>query len=196
MSKGSEAQRFRNAVRLTAASEARTVAATGPCRLAPQGHYPEEVHLAFPSSRRSIPRPPRLGFVLAVGQHAFVNSTGSPARPVELGDESGKLLSGEYLIDGVEVEVLAWRPRGPSDTRYRVRGPDGADGWVPAGNLRRSFVPPPSPASPTAAQAAVPADSNGRPFGQRSHTGLHSPPPLTSPAPSAANGGRRFGKRF
>jgi len=137
-----------------------------------------------------------LAFVLAVGQRVFVNSTGSPARPVALGDESGTLLSGEHLIDGVEVEVLAWRPRGASDTRYRVRAPDGVDGWIPAGNLRKSLVAPPPPASPTSAQAAVPAEGNARPFGQRSHVGLNSPPPLSSPAKSAAGGGRRFGKHF
>jgi hypothetical protein len=152
--------------------------------------------LAFPSSRRSIPRPPRLAFVLAVGQHVFVNSPGSPPRPVALGDESGTLLSGEHLIDGVEVEVLAWRPRGASDTRYRVRANSGIDGWLPAGNLRKSLVPLPPPASPMPAQAAVPADKNGRPFGRRSHVEMQSPPPLTPPARSAAKGGRRFGEHF
>lgn len=151
--------------------------------------------MAFPSSRRSLPRPPRLGVVLAVGQHVFVNSTDSPPRPVALGDESGKLLSGEHLIDGVEVEVLAWRPRGASDTRYRVRGPSGSDGWLPAGNLRKSLVAPPL-ASPTPDQLSVPTKNDVRPFGQRSHAGLHSLPPRTSPPPSVANGGRRFGKRF
>ena len=135
--------------------------------------------MAFPSSRRSIPRQPRLAVVLAVGQHVFVNSTCSPPRPVELGDESGKLLSGECLIDGVEVEVLAWRPRGAADTRYRVRAPDGADGWLPAGNLRKALVAPPPPASPTSAAAQVPSDRDARPFGQRSHV---------------AFGGRPFGK--
>lgn len=152
--------------------------------------------MAFPSSRRSIPRPPRLAFVLAIGQHVFVNSIGTPPRPVALGDETGALLSGEHLIDGVEVEVLAWRPRGASDTRYRVRAPNGADGWLFAGNLRKSLVPPPPPPSPMSAQSAVPSESNSRPFGQRSHVGLHSPPPLVPPAASAANGERRFGKRF
>jgi len=128
--------------------------------------------LAFPSSRRSLPRPPRLAFVLAIGQHVFINSTGVPSQPVALGDESGKLLSGDSLIDGIEVEVLAWRPRGASDTRYRVRASDGVDGWVPAGNLRRSLVAPPPPASPASAQVQVPAERNSRPFGQRSHVGF------------------------
>jgi hypothetical protein len=151
--------------------------------------------LAFPSSsRRSLPRPPRLTVVLAVGQHVFINSLGMPPRPVALGDESGAILSGKYLNDGVEVEVVAWRPRGATDTRYRVRAGDGAVGWLAAGNLRRSLVPPPAPASPTPAQATVPAEANGRPFGQRSHVGMQSPRPLVAPAPSA-DGGRRFGAR-
>jgi hypothetical protein len=115
---------------------------------------------------------------LAVGQRVFVNSPDVPPRPVALGDESGSLFSGASLVDGVEVEVLAWRPRGPSDTRYRVRAADGADGWLAAGNLRRSLVPPPPPSSPTPAQTAVPARSS------------------EPPSPPAAARGRRFGERF
>ena len=151
--------------------------------------------MAFPSSRRSI-APPRLKIVLAIGQRVFVNSPDVPPRPVALGDESGKLFSGASLIDGVEVEVMAWRPRGPSDTRYRVRAADGADGWLAAGNLRKSLVPPPSPSSTTPAQMAVPAEGNGRPFGQRSHVGMQSPAPLSPPAASNPARGRRFGERF
>lgn len=154
--------------------------------------------MAFPSSRRSIPRPPRLAFVIAVGQHVFVNSIGSPSRPVALGNENGAVLSGLYLADGIEVEVVAWRPRGATDTRYRVRALDGADGWLPAGNLRKSLIAPPPPASPMSAQAAVPVESNGRPFGQRSHIEQRSTPAPLSPTPAkrAAGGGRRFGEHF
>lgn len=158
-------------------------------------HYPEEVFLAFPSSRRSVPRPPRLAIVLAVGQRVFVNSTDRPSRPVALGDESGKLLTGVRLIDGAEVEVLAWRPRGAVDTRYRVRALDGADGWLPAGNLRMALVPPAPPPAPAAAGQAVPAEGDARPFGRRSHVGLPSAP-RTSPASSVQGGGRRFGEHF
>ena len=128
--------------------------------------------MAFPSSsRRSLPRPPRLAVVLAVGQQVFVNSLGIPPRPVELGDESGAVLSGEYLSDGAEVEVIAWRPRGAADTRYRVRARDGAVGWVAAGNLRRSVVPPPPAASPPPTAATAPRGTStadeGRRFGAR-----------------------------
>jgi hypothetical protein len=100
--------------------------------------------------------------VLAVGRHVFVNVVGSPARPVPLGDESGARPSGRCLPDGVEVEVLAWRPRGPTDTRYRVRAADGSDGWLPAGNLRTSFVAPPPPAPPVAAPVVPPAGDDRR----------------------------------
>lgn len=152
--------------------------------------------MAFPSSRRTISRPPRLTLVLAVGQRVFVHSLDVPMRPVALGDESGKLFSGEHVTDGLEVEVMAWRPRGPSDTRYRVRTPNGIDGWLAAGNLRKSLVPPPPPASSTPAQMAVPAAGNGRPFGQRSHVQAHAPAPLSSPGSVAPSRGRRFGERF
>jgi hypothetical protein len=151
--------------------------------------------LAFPSSRRNISRPPRLTLVLAVGQRVFVHSLDSPTRPVALGDETG-ILSGEHVIDGLEVEVMAWRPRGPTDTRYRVRTPGGVDGWLAAGNLRKSRVAPPAPSSPASAQMAVPAAGNVRPFGQRSHVGTHAPATLSPPASASAARGRRFGERF
>jgi hypothetical protein len=152
--------------------------------------------VAFHSSRRSIAPPPRLTVVLAIGQRVFVNSTDVPPRPVALGDETGVLCSGACLIDGAEVEVLAWRPRGASDTRYRVRAADGVDGWLGAGNLRRTLAPPPAPSSPTPAQVAVPAEGDARPFGRRSHVATHSPAPLSSPATAEPSRGRRFGERF
>ena len=144
--------------------------------------------MAFTSSRRSI-APPRLKVVLAVGQRAFVNSHDVPPRPVALGNETGNLLSGACLVDGVEVEVVAWRPRGPSDTRYHVRAADGADGWLAAGNLRKSLVPPPPPSSPTPARMAVPVADDVRPFGQRSHVRMQSPAPL-SPTDRDGSGSR------
>lgn len=151
--------------------------------------------MAFPSSRRTLPRPPRLTLVLAVGQRVFVHSPDSPTRPVALGDETG-VLSGEHVIDGLEVEVMAWRPRGQTDTRYRVRTSDGVDGWLAAGNLRKSLVPPPPPSSPTSAQMGVPGARNVRPFGQRSHVETHAPAPLSPPSRVAPARGRRFGERF
>jgi len=127
-------------------------------------------------SRRAIPRPPPLSFIIAIGQHAFVHCRTGTAQSVVLGDASGKVMSSTSLADGVEVEVLAWRPRGPTDTRYRVRaiGGDRADGWLFAQSLRRTLIPPVEavaslPAPPDVARPArsAPADAVGRRFGQR-----------------------------
>jgi len=116
---------------------------------------------------------------------------------VALGDDTGKVLSGVCLADGIEVEVLAWRPRGARDTRYRVRAADGADGWLPADNLRTSLVPLPPPPTPTPAQVTVHAEGKGRPFGQRAHVEQRSPAPLAPARPTpAVGGGRRFGQHF
>jgi hypothetical protein len=53
------------------------------------------------------------------------------------------------VTDGLEVEVIAWRPRGAVETRYCVRvRSTGAEGWLPAANLRTVLVPLPAPALP------------------------------------------------
>jgi len=134
---------------------------------------------------------------MAIGQRVFVDSAGSRSGSVALADVSGKILSAVHLADGFEVEVVAWRPRGANETRYRVRAPDGVDGWLSAENLRKALVPAPrvEPSSP--ARATMVADPGGRPFGQRSHTEhLPSSAPL-GPAPARTvvdAGGRRFGQ--
>ena len=166
--------------------------------------------MAFnPSRNRPVPRPPaRSTPVMAVGQRVFVNTAGSHSGSVTLTDVSGKIASTVHLADGVEVEVIAWRPGGASDTRYRVREPRGADGWLPAENLRSmpARLPPPEP--PASAQARSVADAGGRPFGQRSQPERPLPAaplprpwlppaslPPTQPQP-VAGGGRRFGQHF
>jgi hypothetical protein len=103
---------------------------------------------------------------MAVGQRVFVNSARDRSKPVPLGDVSGKVLSTVHLADGIEVVVVAWRPGGPGDTRYRVRGPDGADGWLPAENLRSALVPPPPPEPPAPPEPRIAAAAVGRRFGQ------------------------------
>ena len=155
--------------------------------------------MAFFPYRRSVPRSPsRSTPVIAVGQRVFVDSAGNRSGSVVLADENGKVLSAVSLADGVEVEVVAWRPRGASDTRYRVRtSSGGADGWVPADNLRRALVSVPAPEPTTPGQATAVTDADGRRFGQRSHT--QRLPPSGSPAPAqpvsvADTGGRRFGQ--
>jgi hypothetical protein len=86
-----------------------------------------------------------------------------------LGDETGKVTSAQRVADGLEVEVIAWRPRGANETRYRVRVPStGADGWLPADNLRKLLVPLPASGS-IASDAPDPrTDDRGRRSGQHS----------------------------
>jgi hypothetical protein len=136
---------------------------------------------------------------MAVGRHVFVNSAGGRSGSVTLGDASGRIPSAVHLADGSEVEVVAWQPRGASDTRYRVRAPDGADGWLPAENLRTVLVPLPPPEPPTPAQATTAADAGRRRFGQGRETEQApvsvSPTPAL-PAPGVGAGGRRFGQHF
>ncbi len=132
---------------------------------------------------------------MAVGQRVFVNSGGNHPGTVALADESGKIVSAVELADGVEVEVVGWRPRGASDTRYRVRTSQGTDGWLPAGNLRKTLVPLPAPEAPAPGPVA---NGGGRRFGQ--HFEAERPvacgsltPAQTAPVVPA--NGRRFGQR-
>ena len=156
--------------------------------------------MAFNQSRRPVPRPPvRSTPVMAVGQHVFIHCAGNRSGSVTLADVSGKVPSSLRLADGIEVEVVAWRPSGASDTRYRVRAAQGADGWVPAENLRTALVPVPPPGVSTPARATDEADAGGRRFGQRSETERPPAHPTFTPAPpapGAGTGGRRFGQHF
>jgi hypothetical protein len=105
--------------------------------------------------------------VLAIGQRVFVHCVGDRNGSVVLADEAGKALR-STLADGVEVEVVAWRPRGSGGTRYRVRAAgDGTDGWVHSSNLRTMLVPPPVVAPPPGAPVATDPGPAGRRFGQR-----------------------------
>ena len=124
--------------------------------------------MAFMSSRQRAPQTPRkVRIVLAVGQRVFVNSPATPGRPVLLTDEHGIPVA-MGLHDGVEVEVLAWRPRGSAGTRYRVRDRvNGADGWLAAEELRATVIAP----VPLVTEPVVSSSSNNpsgsRPFGSR-----------------------------
>jgi len=106
--------------------------------------------------------------VLAVGQRVFINPPGDMSRLVSLTDERGVPAAGA-LRDGAEVEIIAWRPRGSTGTRYRVRNnSDGSDGWLAADELRATAIRPVS-AAPTAPEAPSSTGYNGagRPFGSR-----------------------------
>ena len=156
----------------------------------------------FSSRNRVVPRSPsRSAPVMAVGQRVFIDVAGNRSGSVILADESGKVLSTVHLADGFEVEVVAWRPRG-GDTRYRIRTPQGVDGWLPASNLRPAVVTPPASEPPVSAGSTSVPDSEGRRFGQHSHpevslasraSGSSTP---AAPTPSVPGGGRRFGQHF
>ena len=116
-----------------------------------------------------LPQPSRSsGTVHAVGHRVYVACPEGGPMYVTLTDHVGT--GGQArLSDGSEVEVRAWQPHGKTGTRYCVRSTaDGAEGWVPATNLRTSrvrVVPPPAPAA--AAAPSPNPDAAGRRFGRR-----------------------------
>jgi len=90
----------------------------------------------------------------------------SPARVTPTDDLDAAALA--HLSDGTVVEVLAWRPRGSGDTRYKIRAGDGVEGWLAVANLRSTEVaitPPVAEVSST--QPGRPDANSHRPFGQR-----------------------------
>jgi len=96
--------------------------------------------------------------VLRVGQRVFV----SAERGAVLTDDAGHDTP-HRLADGAEVEIVAWRPRGATGTRYRIHSrPDGLEGWLQAGELRAAAIETPAP-EPT----VPPSPPAGRKFGQR-----------------------------
>lgn len=112
--------------------------------------------------------------VLSVGRRVFLNCPKGDHRKVTLLDDAGQNTR-HSLADGVEVEILAWRPRAPGGARYRVQvmGGERIEGWLGAADLR----PAPVPGAAAPQQAAVnreeaaarrkaPAET-GRKFGQR-----------------------------
>jgi hypothetical protein len=134
---------------------------------------------------------------MAIGQRVFVDSAGSRSGVVALADVSGKIVSAVHLADGAEVQVVAWRPRGSNETRYRVQAPHGIDGWLPAENLRSAFVAVPRVEPGTPARAV--AESDGRPFGQRRHPERAPEPVRPERVPAFADDGgpsRRFGQQL
>ena len=124
--------------------------------------------MRFESSRpRGIVAPRATPMILAVGQRAFVHHPGDSPYPVAMTDDQG-VPAAAALRDGDEVEILAWRPRGSTGTRYRVRRhADGAHGWLAATELRRTAVRP----APLAPSEPAPLTTRnydlGRPFGSR-----------------------------
>ena len=96
--------------------------------------------MAFPGNQYRASSPPArsAGTVFAIGRHVFVACPVASTSGVTLTDDSGANAHGK-LRDGTEVEIVAWRPRGPLGTRYLVRSASKEiEGWLGAGELRGS----------------------------------------------------------
>ena len=80
--------------------------------------------------------------VFSIGRRVFVACTAAPLTRVTLTDDTGQTPRGS-LRDGVEVEIVAWRPHGPLGTRYLVRAASkGIEGWLGAAEVRGSKTKP------------------------------------------------------
>src|SRR5262245_41225692 len=94
---------------------------------------------------------PKEGPVFAVGGRAIV--TCHSGEVVMLTDEGGTSLR-TGIADGMEVEVLAWRPR-PGATRYNVMSTDRQlEGWVSAMSLK-ARPPRPLPKLPSTGKSPM-----------------------------------------
>jgi hypothetical protein len=92
-----------------------------------------------PTSPNSKPAP-----VLGIGSRVLVASRNGRSGHVTLTDDNGTSAVAT-VADGVEVEILAWRPRRGGETRYRVVSTSGGvEGWLGATSLRPR-QPAPSP---------------------------------------------------
>ena len=115
----------------------------------------------FPTARSARASTP----VLSVGRRVVVSCSRDESR-VALTDALGTADAGS-LPDGAEVEILAWRPRGPGGARYQVQSTrDKLEGWVSADHLRAPGALARAAAVP--APAAVVVDDPPRRFGRRS----------------------------
>jgi hypothetical protein len=110
--------------------------------------------------------------VFAVGRRVYVACSREHPPRVALKDDAEVARSS--LSDGTEVEILAWRPRGFGETRYRVRSTGtGLEGWLAVANLRstQAAIAPPDETAQSAVgsdtrRGAAFADTRRR-FGQR-----------------------------
>jgi hypothetical protein len=100
------------------------------------------------------PATPKDRAVLAVGWRVVVTCRNGGSDRVTLTDDSGTSALAT-VADGVEVEIVAWRPRRGGDTRYRVVSTKGGvEGWLGAASLQPRQLPP----SPKAAGTVAPSD--------------------------------------
>jgi hypothetical protein len=77
--------------------------------------------------------------VFAIGRRVYVGCVGDRLAHVALTDDAGQCAG--PLADGIEVEILAWRPRGSDGTFWRVRSTrKGLEGWLAGGQLTEHSV--------------------------------------------------------
>jgi hypothetical protein len=93
------------------------------------------------------------GPVFGVGRQLFVDCPGGREDRAPLHDEKGAVIGS--LVDGTEVEVVAWMPRGTA-TRYLVRATRvERSGWIGVANLRTTRIPRPAEQTMKSAPAAA-----------------------------------------
>ena len=116
----------------------------------------------FPSFPSAPPSPgSKAPPVLGIGSRVLVASRSGRSGQVTLTDDAGTSAVAT-VGDGVEVEILAWRPRRGGETRYRVASTSGGvEGWLGVTSLR------PRQPSPSAKPASAAAPSKGRERGTR-----------------------------
>jgi hypothetical protein len=107
----------------------------------------------FQSFARAQPvRSPHDAQVLGVGWRVVVTCPSGASDRVTLMDEDGTNAVAS-VADGVEVEILAWRPRRAGGTRYRVVATKGGvEGWLGAASLKPRQRPSAPAAQPVAAK--------------------------------------------
>ena len=113
----------------------------------------------MPFPARSVRKPgtsAQNGPIFAVGQQAFIDCPGGREDRASLLDEKGAVVVGS-LIDGTEVEIVGWVPRG-SATRYFVRSTRSQlAGWLGVAHLRTTRTPRLPGALTAKAMAWIPA---------------------------------------
>ena len=130
--------------------------------------------MPFSWGPRRGPAPIRArGPVFAVGQRVSVTSSGGQLTRVALTDDAGAKALGN-LVDGTEVEILAWRPNGFRGARYCVRATSGGvEGWLAVASLRGPGNAPAARIGFDSLGDAIPVAASGTPvdtgrrFGQR-----------------------------
>jgi len=97
----------------------------------------DHLPLSQPAPRREKKNAPVFGVGCRVFVHWPLRAGEHRPEPVPLVDTSGKP-PGSDLVDGQQVEIVAWRPRSREGLVYQVRRvADGSEWWIGAQYLRR-----------------------------------------------------------